>query len=354
MRTKDEIIESLNKLQLVTGRPIDADESAIAESMQKNNSGQSITVKILSVIAGLLACVAFYASLIISGLYNSASGLLITGTFCITVAILICKSLNKIIFDTVSVSSYVIGFALLGLGLYELKVEEDYISVLFIVVALLSLTISGNYILSFVSVLIISGSILTLIVSNREYNLIHVYVSAMAVFLSYLIVNEAAIIVRSKAVSKLYDPLRVGLTFAFLAGLLLIGTTGMLKDYAEHLWVSSVFILGAIIYVLLALITVLEITKVHHKVYVFACVPLLLPTIQWPAIAGSILLMLLSFLVNFKTGFVVAIAAFIYFVCQYYYDLNATLLTKSLILLSSGVLFLLLYFITRKKLLSHE
>ena len=44
----------------------------------------------------------------------------------------------------------------------------------------------------------------------------------------------------------------------------------------------------------------------------------------------------------------------IYFISQYYYDLNFTLLTKSILLFSSGVLFLLLYLFTHKNLTQNE
>jgi len=81
---------------------------------------------------------------------------------------------------------------------------------------------------------------------------------------------------------------------------------------------------------------------------------LLLPTVLSPAISGAILIILLSFLVNYKTSLVIGIAAFIYFVSQYYYDLHFTLLTKSILLFSSGILFLGLYLLTHKKLTSNE
>ena len=58
--------------------------------------------------------------------------------------------------------------------------------------------------------------------------------------------------------------------------------------------------------------------------------------------------------VNYKTGLVIGIISFIYFISQYYYDLNFTLLTKSIILFSSGIVFILFYLFTNKKLNTNE
>jgi len=81
---------------------------------------------------------------------------------------------------------------------------------------------------------------------------------------------------------------------------------------------------------------------------------MLVSTIFSPSISGAMIIVLLSFLVNYKTGLAIGIISLIYFISQYYYDLNFTLLTKSIILFSSGIVFLLFYLFTTKKLNSNE
>jgi uncharacterized membrane protein len=81
---------------------------------------------------------------------------------------------------------------------------------------------------------------------------------------------------------------------------------------------------------------------------------LLLSTAMSPAIAGALLIILLAFMVNHKTGFAVGIISFIYFVSQFYYDLGYTLLLKSILMFSTGVLFMLIYLFTYKKLHANE
>jgi len=219
-----------------------------------------------------------------------------------------------------------------------------------------SLSIVRNYILSLVSVLIINGSILTLIVQNRDYDLIHIYVSAMALIITYLFLKEAKIITENKFFSQLYNPVRAGLTISFFAGLSFLGIkNGVFPMSPDYIWFSSIVIISAIIYLTSLLFNVLNITKMQHKIVIYIFTVLaLLPTALSPAISGAILIILLSFFVNYKTGLVLGITAFVYFISQYYYDLNFTLLTKSILLFSSGIIFIALYLFTHKKLTTDE
>ncbi|MBS7320163.1 MAG: DUF4401 domain-containing protein [Myroides sp.] len=355
MRNKDDIKELLDYFQKTEDKPLQFDEEAIVSAYQKDNENQSLSIKILSVFGGILASLAFLGFLFIAGLYNSDVGLLVFGGIFIIGSIWINKEYDKIIIDTVSVSSFIIGFILLGFGCGQLKIDENIISIIFIIIAIGSLSIVQNYILSFVSVLIINGSILTLIISNKGYDFIHIYVSVLALTMTYFFLKEATIITTNKALSKLYNPVRTGLIFSFLSGLVFLGKKGILPVSPDYIWLSSVIVISIIIYLFSVLFDVLNITKTRHKIgiYIFTVLALL-PTALSPAISGTILIILLSFLINYKTGLVLGIISFIYFISQYYYDLNFTLLTKSILLFSTGVLFIALYLFTYKKLTENE
>ena len=110
-----------------------------------------------------------------------------------------------------------------------------------------------------------------------------------------------------------------------------------------------------IMYMVSKIVAIVNITDTQTKTAVYMVATLIvLPTTLAPAIAGAMLLLLVSFMVNFKTGLVLGIVSLIYFIAQYYYDLNFTLLTKSIVLFSSGILFIALYLLTHKRLTSNE
>jgi uncharacterized membrane protein len=356
MSNKENIQEILDYLQTTEEEILNFDNEAIVAEYQENDGTQSLAIKILSVFGGILASLAFLGFLFIAGLYDSKAGLLIVGAFFTASAIYMGKKNDKkIILDTIIVSFFIIGFLLLGFAFATMNMNENIICVLFIVIAFLSIIIAQNYILSFISTLIISGSILSLILLNNSYELVHIYITAFVAIIACFFLKEAKIITTNNVLSKLYNPIRTGLTFSFLAGLVFVGKKGLLPISTGYNWLSSIVTISAIIYLSSNLFKFLNINKIQHKVgiYIFTVLALL-PTAFSPAIPGTILLILLSFYVNYKTGLVLGIAAFIYFISQYYYDLNLTLLTKSILLFSSGVLFIVLYLFIHKNLTRNE
>lgn len=355
MRTKEDIKEFIDYFQSTEENLVKFDEEALISAYQKNNDTQSLSIKILSVFGGLLASLAFLGFLSIAGLFNSDMGLLMFGVIFIAGSIWINKKYDRIIIDTLSVSSFIIGFVLFGFGLSQFQINEDIICIFFIIMAFSSLSIVQNYILSFVSILIINGSILTLIIVNDAYNLIHFHVSVLALTIVFFFLKEAKLISISTTFSKLYNPVRIGLIFSLLSGLFCLGKRGILPVATDYIWISSVIILSSIIYLISTLFHLLQITKSRHKISIYSFTLLtLVPTALSPAISGAILIILLSFMVNYKTGLTIGIISFIYFISQYYYDLNFTLLTKSILLFVSGILFIGLYLFIHKKRTSNE
>lgn len=354
MRNKENIQEILSYLQTTEEEELDFDEEAIVAAYQRSNGNHSLAIKILSIFGGLLACLAFLGFLFLAGLYNSQTGLSLVGTICIVVSILISKDQDKVTLDTVSVSSFITGFILIAVGFFQLEANESFLYIIFIIIALCSLRIVQAYILSFISVLIINGSILMLLISNRDYKLAYIYIAVLALANVYFFLKEAMIIASGKRLSRLYEPLRIGLIVSLLSVLCFI-CIGMIPLLPNYRWFSSIVIVSAILYLISILINRLGISGKQYKagIYILS-VLLLLPVALSPAISGALLIMLLSFLVNYKTGLVLAIIAFIYFIAQYYYDLSLTLLTKSILLFSSGVLFIVLYLFTHKKLTTNE
>lgn len=355
MRNKEEIKEALDYFQTIDHQELKFDKEAILAAYQKNDDHQSLAIKILSIFGGISAGLVFLGALFITGIYDSDSGLLTFGVLAIIGGICISKFFDKLIIDTISISSYIIGFILLAAGMFKLEVSENTVCVLFILIAFAALLIVQSYIISFISVLIINGAIFALLLFNNNFLGIQIYTSVLAIMVAVVFLKEAKIISIHSAFSKLYNPVRIGLIFSFLAGLIILGKNDVPDVSVHYIWISSAVIILTILYVLSYLFEVLNISQTKQKAAIYLIsTAILLSTLLSPAISGAILVILVSFLVNYKTSFVIGIIAFICFVSQYYYDLHFTLLTKSIFLFSSGILFLGLYLLTHKKLTSNE
>jgi hypothetical protein len=348
--------ELLDSICLSEGSAFVYDENAIMEeyhSLDENKS--SLTIKILSIFGGLLATLAFLGFLAIAGLYNSEFGLLIFGIGFIISSIWLNKVYDQLIIDTFSISTYIIGVALLALGLSKMNIDENIIAILISVIALGSLMITQNFILSFISVLSVSGSFLFLIISNNSYDLIHLYVAVNTLILTFLFLNEAKIVSSNKTFSQLFDPVRIGIVVSLLFGLISVGKRNLIPISQNFIWLSSVVLILVTMYLVYKIINIVEINAAKNKIAIYALSGLILiATIFSPSISGAIVIILLCFLVNYKTGLAIGIISIIYFISQYYYDLNLTLLSKSIILFVSGIIFLIFYLFIDKNISSNE
>lgn len=356
MNNANNIQEKIDVIHQMEGEGFVINESALFHEFQRVNEDKpGLAMKILSIGGGLLATLSFIGFLLTAGLTDSKIGLMIFGVLFISGAIWINWKSDRQILDTSVISVYIIGFCLLAFGISHFKVDENVLPVLFVIISAASIIITQRYVLSFVSVLIISGSILSLIVINDAYDLIHLYNMLVTLFFTYCVLNEAKIISTSARLSRLYNPLRLGLLFSLLVGLAFVGKRGMVKIDVDFIWLSSAITIPAVIYLVFLVLKILGIIDLKRSLFVYMLsILLLIPTAFSPAISGSLLIILLCFFVNYKTGFVSGIIAFIYFMGQYYYDLNFSLLTKSILLFVTGVLFIIFFLFTYKKLTVNE
>ncbi|WP_422091188.1 DUF4401 domain-containing protein [Tenacibaculum ovolyticum] len=348
--------EILDEIHLSEGENFQYNEEAILKDFKiQEDNKSSLAIKILSIFGGFLATIAFIGFLLIAGLYNSEIGLVLFGFIFITSAILLNKIYDKLIIDTFSVSSYVIGNILLVFALTEMNFDENIISGLISLIAIFSLFITQNYILSFIAILTVNCCFLYLLTFHHAYDFIHLYIGLSVLILAYLFLNEAKLISSNVKISKLYAPFRIGLIISLLIGLVAFSRENLFLISPNNIWLSSITLIIVNIYLVYIILKIIEVKNLTNKLFIYILTSLvLISLVLAPTILGAIAIILLCFLVQYKTGLAIGIISFIYFISQYYYDLNFTLLTKSIILFFSGIVFLLLYIFTNKYILSDE
>ncbi len=352
----EDIQQHIKNILSVEGDSFKYDESAILKEYEKRDGQKSsFIIKVVSIFGGILAAIAFLGFLLILGLYNSESSMLLLGIGLVAVSIVLVKKFDMLIIDTFGISLYILGLILFIIGLFSYDINEDVITLLVMAMAFFTLLLVKNPILSFFSVLINSAGILTLIISNDMYSLIHLYINLHAFALTYVFLNESSMLTSDLKLVKLYDPVRIALVFSLLFGLVATAKHGLFVMSQTYFWMSSLVIILILLYVVTLLLKTFQVTSPQTKLWVYLFSALtLLPTLFAPAISGALLIVLLSFRVNYKTGLSIGIIALVCFVILYYFDLNFTLLTKSIILFSSGLVFLFFYIFLTKKLKSNE
>jgi len=356
MDSKSDIQQKIDSLTQINGGDFNINHASLENEYSKlENEEGSLAIKILSIFGGFLATLFFLGFIFTSGLFESEAGLIIFGLSVIGLAIWLNINTSKLIVDTISVCSYAAGFLMLGIGLEMYYSNENAIALVFILISLITLVVTQNYILSFLAILFINGSFLFLIAVNRVYSFIHLYNALLLLLITFFYLNEAKVFKAPKIITNLYNPLRIGLLVSSFCGLIFVATKNIFEIEIYYIWVSSFIIIPLNLYVVSIFIKILGVDNEKTKAFVYILSFLfLLPSIASPSISGALLLVLICFLTNYKTGFALSVIAFIYFVGQYYYDLNYTLLTKSIILFGSGVTFLLFYWFLRSKLTVDE
>lgn len=341
----------LDTIGAVEGTSFSYNEGAIKVEYAKQHKNRSnLVIKVLSVFGILFATFAFFGFLALLGIYESELGMLLLGSILMVLSLLLNIKFDTLIIDTFGASIYVLGIVLVIFGLASFDMHEDLITLLVISIALCTLFIVQNYIVSFISVLIIASCFLVLIFSNDLFELLHFYLTFYALALAYCFFNEPLFLTSGTKMSKIYGPLRIGLIFSLLFGLIAIGNYRLAPLSQNINWISSLVIIVIILYLVGSIAKTLGVDSKKTKIWIYTLTGLtLLPTLFAPSISGALLIVLLSFRVHHKTGLGIGVVALIYFVVQYYYDLNLTLLVKSILLFSSGVVFVLFYLFLTKK-----
>ena len=343
-KTIEQIISEENDSDLVIN------QQAIEQEISKSEN-LSLPIKIIAIIGGFFASLALIAFLFVSELIQSETTLIITGIILIILTIAGCYFTKKLVFTITSISIYISGLALLVFGLIEQHLDTETICLTVIILSILVLFITQNYIYSFVSLFCISASLYTLVMISGDGIFLLIFLSLQVAILTYLSLNEGKVISYLPILNKLYNVIKIVLILSIVAGLCIYTGEGA----NVYNWMLSLVIIALIVYSLNSIFEVLDVTLPNHKLlYSSFAVIILLPTIFSPEISCSLLIILLCFYTNYKTGLVIGILSLVASIINYYYSLEMTLLNKSIILMVSGTLFIGIYLFIHKKLSSNE
>ena len=316
------------------------DREGLALDLQEQAKQKSLPIKILSIFGGLISSASFVGFLFMVGFFENKSLYLPYSALFLGLAILISLKFKHILLDTICVSCLCVSYILLLFSFEEMRLSGLWPSLLIFMLSTLILWIMRNNILTFILTLIICVSFFFW-KELGDITLAQFFPPLLGILLCGAYLQEGKIIAWRNHWSNRYHAIRSALSFSFIGSLLYFTTTEQAVFMHPLNWVVSLLYMGLIGFVLAR---VLQILNWKNKTLVIAICILtfasLAPTIFYPAIAGSLFLILLSFMVNYRTGFVLGLASLIYAVSRFYYDLDYSLLTKSIMLMASGGLFL--------------
>ncbi|MEM6319501.1 MAG: DUF4401 domain-containing protein [Bacteroidota bacterium] len=309
----------------------------------------NLAVKILSIFGGLVGSFFFVLFMLLLGVPNSSLALLILGVLFLVSGIIMSRVDKSIFLDTINICTWLTGIGMIGFGLAD-RIGDDFVSLTMILLGTLTFFLAEKFLLQFLSALLICASMVVFLMENDWSDWIHLLIIGTAIKLTYLHLNEAKLISKNLFFNAIYAPLRLALIFSLIGLLFLVGKGGRMNGLAfNYLWLSSTVIIGTTLFSIYTIMQEMAIEKRNQVVVMTLATVMFLPSVFSPFIAGAILILILNYHIGYRTGIAIGVIALVYSVSQYYYDLNLTLLQKSGVLILSGLLFLLAYFVFQKR-----
>ncbi|MBX0333952.1 DUF4401 domain-containing protein [Pontibacter sp. HSC-14F20] len=332
------------------------DEAAITSEVAHSTSLlKRWPVKLLTILGGMLALSTLLGFLMAAGLYNSGIGMLIFGLGFLGGAEVLMRIEKTFTAEAIGVSLNIAGYVLLAIGTGILSENTTAVALILGIASTLVLVFSRSSLFVFISVLVLNGSLLSLIFIHKVYNLSHALIMVLAGILTLMSLYEAKLLALSRRFALVFGPVRMGVVFSLINTLVLFVHQKLLSTNITHFWLSGLFLIGCL---LLLLHRVLRESGVKDQktlaIFYTCCAVVLLPTVLAPSVPGALLVVLSSFYIGHRTGFWVGLLALAYFLVLYYYDLNMTLLAKSGVLVLTGSLFLAGLYLLNRYLRNHE
>lgn len=343
-RTVDDIIADAAVLEGETFQynkaEIDADVSREMASVF-----EGLGVRILSVVGGFIGCAFFIGFLVLLGVLSDSGGTMVIGAVLLAGSVMLNFFTRSRFLDGVAIALFVSGIALLSFGLDQ---GARGLAFLYIILSVAVFSLARNQLLMFLSVGLFFGSMLLQGYSFQSY--FTTYITVALLVAAYTVVNlaETAAITAGTWLNIRHSALRGGLLFSFAAVLVFVVRTDIYLYYLGHSWIMWCIIMIALLAALWQVMKSLGLALKTILGFGLALIALMLPCLFFPAIPGAILILLVSAHTRHRTGLGVGIVTLVYFVSRYYYDMQLTLLIKSLILLGSGLLFLAGWYLFKK------
>lgn len=318
---------------------------------QKHN----LTIQVVSIIGGILTASFFLGFLALAQIIQSEISYLLVGSLLIIATLTISRLVIRPFLDAMNITLYIAGCVLVAFGI------DENIHILFIVligISTLTFLLSKGFILPFLSVIAFVISLfgeITYIFSS-SYPLQIAVVPVMAVFLFTNLFEVKLLALLKNSLAK-YMPFHYGLfvsCLALMSGLSINYLTQDMNDWTISC-ILSVFIWVGLLIMLQRIMKVMQVNNPVHQIGIYIlCIVICLPTVYAPYLSGSLLLILICFHYGYKAECAASLLLFIYAVSKYYYDLNISLLIKSVTLFIIGIAFIAAWYFFTQKRIRHE
>lgn len=308
-------------------------------------------VRLVTIVGAFFASVLFVGFLAISRLITSESGLIVIGAILMVSGVVMAfKAIDNPLTEPFVVAMSFLGQILFASGFFLQSHSMKSLCVVGIFIEIALFIFFRNQVQRLLSVILIFIGILGLLWSTNLFEVTHLIIGIAGVCLILCFHFESRIMSMGNKFNSFFGPTTFGLTFTLFTLTILCINNKRFDVKITHWWISSLLLFGCIA----VLIWTYLYKELHMSplktILIIACLALLLsPTAQTPGVTVGILILLVGFKNSCKQLLILGIIFFALFITTYYYSMQVSLLVKSYIMLSTGILFIISYLILRKR-----
>jgi hypothetical protein len=310
-----------------------------------NNRKVPILLQVLMFIGALLAACFFILFLGLIGFLESELSMLVLGVFFATIALFLpYLSQQKTAIEPLGMALLIAGASLFVAGCSDL-LSNKYLLFLYLVLALslFVAVVSASHLQKTAAILCTNLSLVLLIYEGGQLFLMNLLILFNATTLCYMVLQEPTLLAKKTSLTKWMITLMNGFSFALLGHLCVFVNSPLVQEGSRYLdssyaWVSSLGLTVLVLWVLHRILSKINANK-HRTALLIATGVALLFLLKAPGIIAGLLLLLLGYY-GFYLYVGQGIMALFSFSVLFYYNLNTTLLVKSLLMVLAGLLFL--------------
>lgn len=296
-----------------------------------------LPVKLLTMAGAWISSVLLTSFLFLFKIFDSDESYLTGGFVFVATSLIVSRYVKKYSFmDPFIVSIGLIGQGLIMYALEEIYSDSEAIYIFMIIIQTTIFLLSINTIQHFLSVLFIQLCLFTFLVEIEMQDAVQIQIGLSLAIFTFLICYEETIVTVLRKFHERYVPVLLGLALSAVSLLTLSSNKYFMKEI-EYWWLTSIFILLCIGFATYKIIQHLHLLNTKWYMSAFSII-ILAPLVQSPGIFAGLLFLLLGFYRKLWLITGIGVLALIYFFTMFYYNLQFTLLTKSLLLMGSGIL----------------
>jgi uncharacterized membrane protein len=328
-------------------------EAILSEAMGSSPASEPVIVKILALLGSLIAMALFVAFIFIANLFDNSFEASLLGLLLLGAGIYLGKSPYP---QTVRLASgltaYLLGVFVLVFLVFDNESSLMGVFALCFLLNGIALFFVQHYLFVFVAFLLAILSLFGL-ASQLEWFIFTPYLLTFLLFLLFFswLENEPKLLAMRNRITRLYLPVREAILIAIVLlptfwSLHMTILNGRIEDIAFLVNYHRLLVLGEVLLFLLLLYRILLSMRLSQKARTLGLLVsllILIPLSFEPQILNALFCLVLGLHYRYTLALVIASVQFVYYTGVFYYDLETTLLYKSLMMMGIGLLFLMAY-----------